>query len=121
MGPRGPKRKGISTMSGKLENVNDTNFNEAVIQHQGLVLVDFWATWCGPCRMLAPTLEQVQEEKADSVKIVKLNIEDNPEIAAQYRIQNIPFMLVFKNGERVDQMVGNRPKKDILAMIARNA
>ena len=100
-----------------LASVTEQSFETDVLNRKGLTLVDFWASWCAPCRQLAPTLEQIQAEKGDALKIVKLNIEEYPEIAAQFRIQNIPFMMLFKDGKQVDQMVGNRPKRDILSWI----
>jgi len=105
----------------KLDSVDEASFSNEVLERDGLALVDFWASWCGPCLMLAPKLEEIQEELGEKIKIVKLNIEENPGIAQQYRVMNIPFMALFKNGERVDQLVGNLPKKDILAMIERHA
>ena len=108
------------TTSATLQNINADEFNEKVINGKGLALVDFWAEWCGPCRMLTPTLEQVQSDMGDQVTIYKVNIEENPDIAAQYRIQNIPFMLLFKDGQQADQMMGNQPQKNIQEMIKRN-
>ena len=104
-----------------LGTVNDGNFQSEVIGREGLTLVDFWASWCGPCKMLAPTLEQVQSEMGDQVKIVKLNVEENPNTAMQYKVTNIPLMLLFKNGERVGQILGNVPKNKITTLIQDNA
>ncbi|MEM9574226.1 MAG: thioredoxin, partial [Pseudomonadota bacterium] len=73
-------------------------------------VVDFWAEWCGPCKMIAPALEEISSEMGDEVKIVKLNIDENPEIAAQYGVRSIPTLYMFKGGEIADQMVGAAPK-----------
>lgn len=100
-----------------LKNVTDADFQTEVMNSSTLVLVDFWATWCGPCRMLAPTLEAVQAELGDRISIVKVNIEENPQIAAQYRITNIPYMMMFKNGQSVGNLMGNQPKSKILATV----
>ncbi len=99
-----------------LPSINDADFHSTV-SSDTLTLVDFWASWCGPCRMLAPTLEQVQEELGESVKIVKVNIEENTKTATEYRITNIPLMILFKGGQKVDQMMGNVPKAKIKSMI----
>ena len=96
---------------------NTDDFNAVVTESKGLTLVDFWAPWCGPCRLLAPTLEQVANEMDGKVQIVKVDIDQNPEISAQYRVMNIPFMVLFKDGNRVDQLLGNHPKEKITAMI----
>jgi thioredoxin 1 len=103
-----------------LDNVTDTTFSQAVLNQDGLVLVDFWAPWCGPCRMLGPTLEQIQGEMGDAVKIVKINVDENPQVASKYRVMNIPLMLMFKGGEVVDQLMGNMPKNTITTAINRN-
>ncbi len=103
-----------------LDNVTDATFNQSVLNHDGLVLVDFWAPWCGPCRMLGPTLEQIQGELGDAVKIVKLNVDENAQVAAKYRVMNIPLMLMFKGGEVVDQLMGNMPKAAILSTLNRH-
>ena len=86
----------------------NTNFNE-LLQDSKLVIVDFWATWCGPCRMLSPILDQVEEEMPDQITVVKVNVDDADEIAAQYRIMSIPTLLFVKNGEIVDKTVGAMP------------
>ena len=99
-----------------LENVNESQFEE-VINRDGLTLVDFWAEWCGPCRMLTPTLETIQDELGDKVKIIKLNVDENPNIAASYRVTSIPFMMLYKSGESVGNLVGNQPKANIVTFI----
>ena len=97
----------------------NTNFNE-LLQDSKLVIVDFWATWCGPCRMLSPILDQVEEEMPDQITVVKVNVDDADEIAAQYRIMSIPTLLFVKNGEIVDKTVGAMPKPALLEKIKAN-
>ncbi len=97
----------------------NTNFNE-LLQDDKLVIVDFWATWCGPCRMLSPILDQVEEEMPDQITVVKVNVDDADEIAAQYRIMSIPTLLFVKNGEIVDKTVGAMPKPALLEKIKAN-
>lgn len=93
------------------------DFDQAVLQRKGLTLVDFWAPWCGPCRQLAPTLEQIGDEMGDQIQVVKVDIQDHPEIGARFRVMNIPFMMLFKDGQQVDQLLGNHPKAKITSMI----
>lgn len=97
----------------------NTNFNE-LLQDNKLVIVDFWATWCGPCRMLSPILDQIEEEMPDQITVVKVNVDDADEIAAQYRIMSIPTLLFVKNGEIVDKTVGAMPKPALLEKIKAN-
>ena len=97
----------------------NTNFNE-LLQDSKLVIVDFWATWCGPCRMLSPILDLVEEEMPDQITVVKVNVDDADEIAAQYRIMSIPTLLFVKNGEIVDKTVGAMPKPALLEKIKAN-
>ena len=97
----------------------NTNFGE-LLQDGKLVIVDFWATWCGPCRMLSPLLDQVEEEMADQVTVVKVNVDDADEIAAQFRIMNIPTLLFFKEGQLVDKTVGAMPKHVLVDRIKAN-
>ena len=94
----------------------NTNFAE-LLQDSKLVIVDFWAVWCGPCRMLSPILDEVEAEMADQVSVVKVNVDDADEIAAQYRIMSIPTLLFFKNGVQVDKTVGAMPKPVLVEKI----
>lgn len=103
-----------------LHSSNDANFNSDVIEQPGLTLVDFWAPWCGPCKMLTPTLEKVKGDLGDSLKIVKVNIDENQSLAGQYRVMNIPLMLLFKDGQQVDSLSGNQPKGKIVDMVERH-
>ena len=95
------------------------NFTE-LLQDPRLVIVDFWATWCGPCRMLSPLLDEVEEEMADKITVVKVNVDDADEIAAKFRIMSIPTLLFFKNGEVVDKTVGAMPKNTLAERINSN-
>ena len=97
----------------------NTNFTE-LLQDCKLVIVDFWAVWCGPCRMLSPILDEVEEEMADQITVVKVNVDDADEIAAQYRIMSIPTLLFFKNGQVVDKTVGAMPKPALVEKIKAN-
>ena len=93
--------------------VTDADFENEVLKSDLPVLVDFWAPWCGPCRMVAPIVEELADEYDGKVKFVKLNTDDNVQIASRYGIRSIPTLLVFKGGESVDQVIGFRPKSDL--------
>ncbi|MCK5224482.1 thioredoxin, partial [Candidatus Calescamantes bacterium] len=93
--------------------LNDNNFGEEIESHKGVALVDFWAVWCMPCKMVAPTVEQIAEEYAGRVKVGKVNVDENRAVAGKYGIMSIPTLLVFKDGEVVDQIVGAVPKSVI--------
>jgi len=97
----------------------NTNFPE-LLQGNKLIIVDFWATWCGPCRMLSPILDQVEEEMAAEIDVVKVNVDDADEVAAQYRIMSIPTLLFIKNGQIVDKTVGAMPKPALVEKINAN-
>ena len=97
-------------------NVNEKNFREEVVNSDRPVLIDFFAPWCGPCRMVVPIVEQIAEERED-IKVVKINIDEEPGLASQFRVMSIPTLVVFKNGRVANQAVGARSKEAILAML----
>ena len=92
----------------------------SLLENEKLVIVDFWATWCGPCRMLSPLLDEVEEEMSDKITVVKVNVDDADEIAMRYRIMSIPTLLFFKNGQVVDKTVGAMPKSTLVDKINAN-
>ena len=98
-------------------DVSDDTFEAEVIQSNVPVVVDFWTTWCGPCKMIAPILEEVAEEMGDKVKIVKVDVDQNNQTAGKYNIMSVPSLLFFKNGEVVDQVVGAVPKAQLMQRI----
>ncbi|MDX8335698.1 MULTISPECIES: thioredoxin [Cetobacterium] len=97
---------------GKVLSLNNSNFKSEVTESKGLVLVDFWADWCGPCKMLAPILEELSGET--EAKICKVNVDESGDLAGDYGIRSIPTMIVFKDGVKVDQIVGLRQKSELL-------
>ncbi|WP_347862625.1 thioredoxin [Salimicrobium sp. PL1-032A] len=98
---------------------SDQSFEQET--NDGLSLVDFWAPWCGPCKMIAPVLEEIDEEMSDEVKIVKLNVDENQETASKFGVMSIPTLLLFKDGEVVDQVVGFQPKEQLEEVIKKHA
>lgn len=96
--------------------ITKENFDSEVLKAEGTVLVDFWATWCGPCRMLSPIVDEVASEHPD-VKVGKINVDEQPELAQQFGIISIPTLLVFKNGEKVQESVGLIPKEKVEALL----
>lgn len=95
-------------------HITKENFENEVLNSKEPVLVDFWASWCGPCKALAPILEEIDAELAGSVKVAKINIDEEEELAAQFRVMSIPTLLLFKNGEVVNKSVGLAPKDEVL-------
>jgi thioredoxin 1 len=98
-----------------ITEVTDTNFQAEVIESDTPVLVDFWAPWCGPCRMVAPVLEEIAGERGDQLKIVKLNVDDNQQTAAAFEVLSIPTMILFKHGQVAAKVIGAMPKKRLEA------
>jgi thioredoxin 1 len=97
--------------------VTTATWEKEVLNDGGLVMIDFWAVWCGPCRMIAPTVEELAKEYAGKIKVVKLNTDENPEIASKYKIMGIPTLMFFKAGQKVDQIVGAVPKPQLKAKL----
>lgn len=97
-------------------SVNKNNFNQEVLNSDKPVLIDFWAPWCGPCRMVVPLVEEIAKERPD-IKVVKINVDEEQELAMQFGVMSIPTLVVMKNGKIVNQVTGARPKAQILAML----
>lgn len=104
-------------MAGNILELNSGNFKSTIEAGGTPVLVDFWAPWCGPCRVIAPILEEVAGEFAGKARIAKINVDDSPEIASQYGVRGIPTLILFKDGQVKGQMVGVNPKSNIVQMI----
>lgn len=100
-------------MSAQLQELNNDTFSGVISSSDQPVLVDFWAPWCGPCKAITPVLEELAEEMAGKVKICKVNVDDNGELAGQYGVRAIPNLIIFKNGEVVEQIVGMTSKEDL--------
>ncbi len=106
-----------SDVAGDALKVEDATWDAEVIKSSELVMVDFWAVWCGPCQMVAPVIEELSKEYAGKMKVRKLNTDENPEVAGRYQVMSIPTILFFKNGQVVEKLVGARPKRQFKEMI----
>lgn len=100
-----------------VKELTKENFEQEALQTKDTVLIDFWATWCGPCRMLSPIVDEIGEEAPDGVKVCKVNVDEQPELAQRYGVMSIPTLVVLKNGKQVSSSVGVQPKNTILSMI----
>ncbi len=98
-------------------NINDNNFEQEVLKSTGIILVDFWAPWCGPCQMMGPIIEEVAKEFEGKIKVYKLNVDENPKTASNYEILSIPTLKFFKEGNIVDEMTGLKPKDMLVEKI----
>jgi thioredoxin 1 len=104
-------------MAEGIVEITSAAWESEVLQYSGLVMVDFWAVWCGPCRMIAPTIEELAKEYAGKLKVGKLNTDENPDVASKYKIMGIPTVMFFKDGQKVDQVVGAVPKPQLKSKI----
>jgi thioredoxin 1 len=104
-------------MADSVTEVTDNNFQAEVLESEVPVLVDFWAPWCGPCRMVAPVVEEIAKEKGDALKVVKLNTDDNQQTSIRYNVLSIPTLIVFRNGQEAKRVTGAYPKKRLEAEI----
>jgi len=104
-------------MADNVMTVTSSTWDKEVLQSDKLVMVDFWAVWCGPCRMIAPSIEELAKEYEGKIKVAKLNTDENPDVASRYKIMGIPTVMFFKKGEKLDQVVGAVPKPQLKAKI----
>ena len=111
------KQKELQEMNESVKEVSDSSFRQEVLESKKPVLVDFWASWCGPCRMLAPTIEAIAVQHSESAAVVKLNVDDNPTTAEAYGIRSIPTMILFSEGKEVERVIGSISKDSISRII----
>lgn len=107
-------------MNRNVQIVNQDNFDNEVLKAEKPVLVDFWAAWCGPCRMVSPVIDQIAEQYEGKIKIAKVNVDENPELAGKYDIMSIPSVFLFDKGTKVDAIIGARPKQAFEDMIKKH-
>jgi len=106
-------------MAGNVGEISDSNFDAEVLKSKIPCLVDFWAPWCGPCKSIAPTLEEIANEYAGKIRVCKLNVDENPQTPTQFNVKGIPNLIFFKNGKVVEQIVGAVPKEQLITAIAK--
>lgn len=104
-------------MSESIVDATTATWDKEILEAEGLVMVDFWAVWCGPCRIISPVVEELAKEYADKIRVAKLNTDENPDIASKYKIMGIPTIMFFRGGEKIDQVVGAVPKNQLKSKI----
>ncbi len=107
--------------SDKIVTVLDSNFETEVLDSKETVLVDFWAAWCGPCKMIAPVIDEIAEELYGTIKVGKLNVDENPQTPTQFGVMSIPTMIIFKGGDEVERIVGFKTKNDLSSLLKKYA